>query len=120
MASASRREGFGMGVAEALVMGKPVVALANAGARQQQHAAGERLTITEPDVSTFADALGATLDRSAGRPSVVQTDLADVGAARWWGSTPTNCATCCRESSTTVDAARCRPIRAGDAASTSP
>ncbi|MGE0878450.1 MAG: glycosyltransferase [Acidimicrobiia bacterium] len=78
MASASRREGFGMGVAEALVMGKPVVALSNAGARQQKRLAGERLTITEANVSTFADALCLALDHGAAQPSSVQADLAEA------------------------------------------
>jgi glycosyltransferase involved in cell wall biosynthesis len=74
VASASRREGFPMSVAEALVMGKPVVVRPNGGSAQQLKLAGPRLTVVSGDEADFASAILNALDnRSAGG---IQEDLA--------------------------------------------
>jgi glycosyltransferase involved in cell wall biosynthesis len=78
IASGSQREGFGMGVAEGLVMGKRVVALSNAGAEQQRKLAGERLSLVRADEGAFATAIVAALENRSSH--CIQEDLAAAWA----------------------------------------
>jgi glycosyltransferase involved in cell wall biosynthesis len=81
LVAGSRREGFGQATAEALVMGVPVVAVANAGSREQKRLAGERLTLVEPgDDAAFAAALAYVL--SDARRTGFQSDLAEAWGER--------------------------------------
>jgi glycosyltransferase involved in cell wall biosynthesis len=81
LVAGSRREGFGQATAEALVMGVPVVAVANAGSRQQKELAGERLALVEPgDHGGFVAALSSVL--ASPGDGGFQADLAAA-----WGDT---------------------------------
>jgi glycosyltransferase involved in cell wall biosynthesis len=71
--SASLREGFSMAVAEALVLGCPVVAVANRGTRELRRRAGRRLTLVDNDAVAMADAIVNCLERHHDRN--VQEDL---------------------------------------------
>jgi glycosyltransferase involved in cell wall biosynthesis len=70
LVSGSRREGFPLGVAEALAMNVPVVAVANRGTRQQHrdHPSGLRLVAPRP--SAMAEALIETLSQR--KPALVE------------------------------------------------
>jgi glycosyltransferase involved in cell wall biosynthesis len=73
MVAGSEREGFSIAVAEALVLGKRVVALDNSGVRQQRGLAGERLIVLPRDVDLFADRVAQLLSQP---PLGFQEDLA--------------------------------------------
>ncbi|WP_157408341.1 glycosyltransferase [Actinoplanes sp. N902-109] len=74
--STSPREGFSLNLAEALVLGTPVVAVANRGSRAVAGQAGAGITLVPGDPVAVAAAL-ATCLRSAARPAV-------PAAARAW------------------------------------
>jgi glycosyltransferase involved in cell wall biosynthesis len=57
LVSASRREGFSMAAAEALLLGVPVVAVTNRGARQIQRTENKHLTLVPNDSVALAEAM---------------------------------------------------------------
>ena len=57
LVSASRREGFGMNVVEALSLGVPVVAVSNRGAREIMRTGARGLTLVEADSEALASAM---------------------------------------------------------------
>jgi glycosyltransferase involved in cell wall biosynthesis len=61
LVSGSRREGFSMAVAEALLLGIPVVAVTNRGARQIHRRENQRLTLVPNDITALTEAIMSSL-----------------------------------------------------------
>lgn len=64
LVSASRREGFPMGIAEGIALGVPVVAVANRGTRQLVRSGAEGLVLVEDDTQELAAAITATIHQA--------------------------------------------------------
>jgi glycosyltransferase involved in cell wall biosynthesis len=63
--SASRREGFALGVAEALALGVPAAAVSNRGVRQLQRCGVTALTSCPPSAHALANAMDRAIGRGA-------------------------------------------------------
>jgi glycosyltransferase involved in cell wall biosynthesis len=76
LVSASRREGFSMAAAEALVLGIPVVAVTNRGARQLQRTEPSLLTLVPNDSEALSEAMISSL--ALARVAAVDERLASI------------------------------------------
>lgn len=65
LVSASRREGFGMNVVEALSLGVPVVAVSNRGAREIMRTGARGLTLVEADSDALVSAMYRALKHTS-------------------------------------------------------
>lgn len=65
LVSASRREGFALGVAEALALGVPAAAVSNRGVRQLLRSGATALTSCPPTAPALAHAMGRAIGRGA-------------------------------------------------------
>jgi glycosyltransferase involved in cell wall biosynthesis len=78
LVSASRREGFALSVAEAVVAGIPVVAVENRGTREIERQAGaDAITLVKCDHDQFV----AAMNRAIAQPH--QTQFREALAERW-------------------------------------
>jgi glycosyltransferase involved in cell wall biosynthesis len=76
LVSASRREGFSMAAAEALLLGIPVVAVTNRGARQLQRMKPRLLTLVPNDSKALSEAMVSSL--TLGKVGAVDERLASI------------------------------------------
>jgi glycosyltransferase EpsD len=76
LVSASRREGFGLALAEAMALGVPVVSVANRGAREIERQAPGRLQLAHSSPAAFARSMITALHRR--QPRGLRRDLIEL------------------------------------------